>query len=455
MNLREYLKTCIETYHTTLDPESPGVVRIHLIPPKKLKPNIPWVVIINGYHILPLQSAWGVLLKVFIETLNTTKKAPLSEADVKEVIDATVNSVKAIFPLTDKDIFKTDLKDMVQTFADIARGKEVNEDIGYMSLAEYGKYMSSPHRMDLMISAMEKNGCWNCNCECIHCYAKGETLSSVEELATDDWKKVIDKLKEIGIPQITFTGGEPTIRGDLVELVDYSKWFMTRLNTNGILLSKELCNNLRKASLDSVQITLYSSNEAIHNMLVGGNHFKDTVEGIKNAIEAGLDVSINTPLCSLNKDYLETVKFASNLGIRYFSSSGLIPSGNALKDDSVMTRLTTDEIKNVLKEALEYGKDKELEFSFTSPGWIDEKFLKRYKMVVPSCGACLSNMAITPDGLVIPCQSWLGGENFGSILDLKWKDIWNNKACKNIRKEAMKTSEKCLLWDGKKDEEII
>ena len=449
MNLKDYLKTCTETYHTTLDPESPGVVRIHLVPPKKLKPNIPWVVIINGYSILPFQSAWAVLLKIFIETLNNSKKAPLSAEDVKEVMDVTVNKMKEIFPRTDKDIFKKDLKDMVQTFTDIARGKEVNAEIGFMSLAEYGKYMSAPHRMDLMISAMEKNGCWNCNCHCIHCYASGEELANNKELNTDEWKKVIDKLKDAGIPQITFTGGEPTVRGDLVELVDYSKWFMTRLNTNGILLTELLCNDLRKASLDSVQITLYSSNAAIHNLLVGGDHFNDTVNGIKNAVKAGLDVSINTPLCSLNKDYLETVKFAESLGVRYFSSSGLIPSGNALKDDSSMTRLSNEEIKNVLKEALEYGKEKELEFSFTSPGWIDEKFLNKYKMVVPSCGACLSNMAISPDGLVIPCQSWLSGDNFGRIIDLKWKDIWNNKKCKEIRKEAMKTSQKCLLWDGK------
>ena len=114
-----------------------------------------------------------------------------------------------------------------------------------------------------------------------------------------------------------------------------------------------------------------------------------------------------------------------------------------------MTRLTNDEIKTVLKEALEYGKEKELEFSFTSPGWIDEKFLNHYKMVVPSCGACLSNMAISPDGLVIPCQSWLSGDNFGNIIDLKWKDIWNNKKCKQIRQTAMKTSQQCLLKEGK------
>ena len=449
MNLKEYLKTCDETYHTTLDPESSGVVRIHLVPPKNPKPNIPWVVIINGYYLLPLQSAWAVLLKAFIQNLNDTKKGPLDEDEIKTLINKTVDIMKKIFKNTEEKYFKEDLSDMMQTFKDIAKGREPGEEIGLLSLAKYGKYMSAPHRMDLMISAMEKNQRWNCNAKCLHCYAAGEVLSKQEELDTDSFKKVIDKIKEARIPQITFTGGEPTLRSDLVELVEYSKWFMTRLNTNGILLSEELCQNLRKASLDSVQVTLYSYDENIHNMLVGGDHFKDTVQGIKNAIKAGLDVSINTPLCTLNKDYLETVRFAQNLGIRYFSCSGLIITGNAKGDESKETRLSNEEISEIVFNANKYAKEKELDIQFTSPGWIDEDLLRKNKMQVPSCGACLSNMAICVNGDVVPCESWLKGDVLGNILKDDWKKIWKNKKTKEIRKQAMKEEGKCLLREGK------
>ena len=60
MNFSKYLKECNQVYHTTLDPKTPGVVRIHLVPPQKPKPHIPWVAIINGYSALPLQSAWAI-----------------------------------------------------------------------------------------------------------------------------------------------------------------------------------------------------------------------------------------------------------------------------------------------------------------------------------------------------------------------------------------------------------
>ncbi len=74
---------------------------------------------------------------------------------------------------------------------------------------------------------------------------------------------VLDRLRAANIPQVTFTGGEPTLREDLVELVEAAQWFVTRLNTNGRLLTPALCQKLYEASLDSVQVTLYSHDKDI------------------------------------------------------------------------------------------------------------------------------------------------------------------------------------------------
>ena len=444
MNVRQYLKTCTDVYHTTLDPNGPGVARIHLVPPKRVKPGIPWVVIINGYSVLPLQTTWAILLKEFMSILNQTDGKAVTEEEIKILIDKTVKRVKAIFSDAEEKEIKADLKDIVSVLQDVARGKEPQAEIGFLTLSEYGKDMKAPHRMDLMISSMEKKGCWNCNQKCLLCYAGNEKLAVVEELSTEDWYRIIDKCKEANIPALTFTGGEPTIREDLVNLVAYSSWFVTRLNTNGIRLSKELCKQLYKANLDSVQVTLYSHDRDIHNRMVGGNHFDETINGIKNAVEAGLDVSINTPLCSINADYANTMRFAHSLGVNYFSCSGVIPAGNAVIDKEIK-RLSSEEIYQSVKEAYEYAKDNDLEISFTSPGWISKERLKAMKIVVPSCGACLSNMAIAPNGEVIPCQSWLFEDGLGNILTTDFKKIWNSKKCKKQRKFAMDNLEVCAL----------
>ena len=70
LKLRQYLSKCSEVTHTTIDPYRKNAVRIHLVPPGKAKPGVPWVLILNGQDILPLNTSWAVLLREFIGTVN-------------------------------------------------------------------------------------------------------------------------------------------------------------------------------------------------------------------------------------------------------------------------------------------------------------------------------------------------------------------------------------------------
>ena len=455
MNYRErkfYKENLNEVLHATLNPYEPGVVRIHLVPAKyqPLRVN-PSVVILNGKDILPINLAWTILLAVFIKEVNKYDGNEVTEDELQNIVENTVNKVKEVYKIPKKEVLKNDLNRILSVFIDIAEGKEPKEKIGQLSIGKYANKMKAPHRMDLMISSMTKEGNWNCNQKCLHCYAAGQEYSDRKELSTEDWKKIIDKCREAYIPQLTFTGGEPTRREDLVELIDYSRWFITRLNTNGVLLTEELCQKLYNASLDSVQITFYSSDKEEHNKLVGANNFDKTVEGIKNALKANLAVSINTPICSLNKNYKATLEFLKNLGVKYVSCSALIVTGNARKQESINTQLTADELYDILKDACKYANENMMEISFTSPGWLDEKRIVELGLDIPSCGACLSNMAIAPDGEVVPCQSWLGADaGLGNMLTEKWDDIWNNPKCQKQRQYSAKVIGKCPLKEQNK-----
>lgn len=449
MSLQEviYRLKMNEVAHTTLNPYGPGVVRIHLIPPKfSLKDAIPNVAILNGNYIVPINLSWSILLHIFINEVNKYAGKELTSNDIEAIVQKTLNTAKLVYPKTSRETMKNDLQRIINTLCQIAYGKEPSEEIGYMTIGEYAPFMKAPHRMDLMISSMVQNGAWHCNQKCLHCYAAGQTQSEVSEISTKDWKKIIDKCRKIGIPQLTFTGGEPTLRDDLVELVEHSKWFVTRLNTNGVKLTKDLCKKLFDAELDSVQVTLYSSDEAIHNKLVGVNGFKSTVQGIENALEAGLNVSINTPLCKLNSNYSQTLEFLHELGIEYVSCSGLIVTGNACSTESKSTQLSESELYSVLRDATDYCYNNHIEISFTSPGWISEEKLSTLGLTIPTCGACLSNMAISPDGNVVPCQSWLSSDSvLGNFLQTPWHKIWNSEKCSKIRTFSSSMKQVCPL----------
>ena len=438
-----------EVHHTTLNPEGPGVVRIHQIPPKVEDDYIgPSIAIINGQDIIPVNVAWSILLTEFIEETNLYDGREINEEDFKTIINNTCEKTGKVYPMIPKSVFKKDLFRMMNTFKQVAYREPVDEEVGYMSIGDYAPFMKAPHRMDLMVSAMEKDGKWNCNQRCIHCYAAGQKNANEQELSTDKWKEIIYKCREIGIPQLTFTGGEPTMRKDLFELIDSARWFVTRLNTNGVLLTEDYCNRLKEVSLDSMQITFYSYDEKIHNELVGADNYARTVAGIKNALNAGLSVSINTPLCTTNREYKKTLEFLHKLGVLYVTCSGLITTGNAEKERSEKLQLETDEIKSILKEAVEYCAENGMEISFTSPGWVENSFCDELKINPPTCGACLSNMAITPSGKAVPCQSWLSDDALGDFLTDEWEQIWYSEKCKERRDYSAKMEGKCPLRKG-------
>lgn len=436
-----------EVAHTTFDPYGPGVVRIHMVPPKwKWFGHTPSVVIINGQDVLPLSMAWTVLLNEFIKQVNRYDGKEIQGEALDDIIRKTVKGTRRVYPFTGAKQIKQDLQIIIDTLCDVAYGKEPQTEIGYMSLAEYAPNMRAPHRMDLMVSAMTKEGKWHCNQKCMHCYASGQPFSETKELSTAQWKEIIQRCKEAGIPQLTFTGGEPTLREDLVECIRDARWFVTRLNTNGVLLTPELCEQLYQAELDSLQVTLYSHDAAVHNQLVGAANFEKTVEGIQNAITAGLNVSVNTPLCSLNQEYATTLEFLHSLGVRYVSCSGLIVTGNACTEDSKQTQLSQESLFEILQQAVRVCYKNNMEISFTSPGWLEEEQLTELGLTVPSCGACLSNMAIAPDGSVLPCQSWLTMEQpLGNMLQDDWNSIWESKTCTEIRNQSVTKQGVCPL----------
>ena len=159
-----------EVMHTTLNPEGPGVVRIHLIPPRISEEDIEAsVAIINGQDVIPVNVSWAILLHEFIREVNRYDGREITEQDSKRILNNTCKGVRKVFPLLPKKRIREDLYTIMNTFKQVAYGEVPDEPITYMSLGEYAPYMRAPHRMDLLVSAMTREGKWNCNQKCVHC----------------------------------------------------------------------------------------------------------------------------------------------------------------------------------------------------------------------------------------------------------------------------------------------
>ena len=435
----------------TFDPREPGVTRIHLIPLRtSLRRRSPSLVLINGWHMFRIGSSWADLLRAFITTLyeKTEPGRQLSPEQLQEVLASVVEKMHALYPSIPDSTLTYDLNEIVALCIAVAHGAEVPLEIQEtVSWQELAKVMKAPQRMDLLVSPMIEAGEWACPLHCKGCYATQQPAMRIDKaLSTEEWKAIIDHCREAGIPQLTFTGGEPTQRSDLVELIDHAQWHVTRLNTNGLSLTLDYAQKLFDANLDAVQVTLYSHDAGIHADLVGQpGAWPETVQGIKNALQAGLSVSVNTPLVRLNADYAETLKFIHGLGVKYVSCSGLIPAGAAQNQIKAGAALSNDELMEIMRLAVQTARELGLDLTFTSPGWLTPEQTNELGLEQPMCGACLTNMAVMPNGAVTACQSWLSDpDGLGNMLAGPWQAIWNHSKCRQMRRTSQQG---CPLYE--------
>ena len=292
---------------------------------------------------------------------------------------------------------------------------------------------TAPYRMDLALTYRSNNAC-------PHCYVARSPTHS--EMATDAWQEVLDRVWDAGIPHVCFTGGEATLRKDLVELVTYAqrKGLVAGLLTNGRRLSDAAyVRALLAAGLDHVQITLESHSESVHDgMVAAPGAWQETVEGIRNAVAAGLYTTTNTTLTRENVAGIEeTVALIASLGVPTFACNSLIYSG---RGSTVGTGFDEGELVPVLERVRSAADQHGLRLIWYTPTQYCAFSPLQMELGVKACTAALYNMCVEPDGAVIPCQSYY--RPLGHILRDPWESIWNHDLAQALR-ERRYVPEKC------------
>ncbi len=295
----------------------------------------------------------------------------------------------------------------------------------------------APYRMDLAVT-------YRCNNNCSHCY--NARSRHYPELDSNKWKKIIDRVWDLGIPHVVFTGGEPTLRKDLLELVAYAeqKGMVTGLNTNGRQLKDtDFVDKLVAAGLDHVQITLESHDPEIHDHMVQAKGaWKDTTAGIQRALETPLFVMTNTTMLRQNAPVIDqTLELLSNIGVPTIGLNALIHAGAGATCGS---GLNEEELKPILSFARTFCEEHSQRLIWYTPTQYCHFDPMELALGVKGCTAALYNMCVEPDGAVIPCQSFY--QPLGNLLSDPWNNIWEHDLAVNLRKRHFAPS-KCNACD--------
>ncbi len=246
------------------------------------------------------------------------------------------------------------------------------------------------------------------------------------ELTSEEWQQVLRLLWEAGVPHVCFTGGEPTLREDLVELVRCAEelGLVTGLLTDGRRLREQkVLDGLLLAGLDHLQITLASYRPEVHDAVVGREGvWKDTEAGLRNALAGDVYVVVHVVVVPANADSVaETVAYLAELGVPAVALSS--PLRAASEEERLRLQSALEEAQNAAHEhGLTLVWDLAAPYSHVNPVEV-EAGLSPEQVV-------RQHLYVEPDGDVLPAQGY--NAVLGNLLRDPWETVWDHPERKRL-----------------------
>ncbi len=290
---------------------------------------------------------------------------------------------------------------------------------------------------------------WNmtrrCNLKCVHCYARAVDVHGKDEIDTASAKRMIDDLAAYGVPVMLFSGGEPLVREDLVELAAYAveKGMRAVISTNGTLITPQKAAELKKVGLSYVGISLDGLEEAHDRFRGKKGSFAKALEGVENCQAEGLKVGLRFTINKRNAGEIPGIfNILRDMEIPRACFYHLVYSGRGselIREDldHQATRDVVDLIIDETRKCFDAGKPKEI---LTVDNHADGPYLwMRLARENPERAEKVFELLQFNEGnnsgRGIGCISWDGKVHadqfwrehvFGNVLERPFSQIWDD-----------------------------
>lgn len=246
----------------------------------------------------------------------------------------------------------------------------------------------------------------NCNLNCLHCRARSDAGPHENELTLPECRQTIDDILAFSSPTVILTGGEPLLRPDIMDIIEYGKAKGLRMviAINGTLLEPTTARRLKAAGILRVSMSLDGKDSASHDQFrcVDGS-FDSVIRAAAMLKEAGLPFQINTTITRMNLDHLDEIyRLAQGIGAVAWHTFLLVPvgRGEGLKGEELNAAMYED----VLEWLYAVEKEANLEVKVTcAPHYYR---IVKQKGGVPKSAGCLAGknfLFISNQGIAQPC----------------------------------------------------
>ncbi|MFQ5887602.1 MAG: radical SAM protein [Candidatus Hydrothermarchaeales archaeon] len=310
---------------------------------------------------------------------------------------------------------------------------------------------------------------WNitkrCNLKCKHCYIGAEDKSFKGELTTEEALALIEDLGEMRTPVLLFSGGEPTIRKDFFELGSKASDLKIRavVSTNGTLITPEVAEKMLASGFKYVGVSIDGLPE-VHNAFRGvHNAFERSINGIKNAMGAGLKTGVRFTVSRFNyQDLPGVIDRVVDLGVPRFCMYHLVYAGRGkdIAGQDLTNEQNRELVEFLIEKTLElHDNGVEIEV-LTTDNHADGVYLRNYieehdperadeimqlLKMHGGCSAGHKTSNVDPFGNVHPCQFW-SHLTLGNVRERRFSEIWNdpdNDFLKQMRTKPSYLKGKC------------
>jgi PqqA peptide cyclase len=246
-----------------------------------------------------------------------------------------------------------------------------------------------------------------------------------DELGTGDWARVFAEAARLGVLQLALTGGEPMLRRDLAQLCAAARdaGLYSSLITAGTLLNEARADELRRAGLDHVQISIQSPDPDDNDRIAGNRSFAKKIAAAALAKRLGFPLTINCVLHRHNLDRVpQLLELALELGAQRLELANTQYYGWAVANQAALMP-TRDQLERAERAVIRFRErvGPRLEILWVLPDYYED-------LPKPCMGGwARSAIVIAPDGDALPCQaaSTIPGLAFANVRERSLDWIWN------------------------------
>ena len=286
----------------------------------------------------------------------------------------------------------------------------------------------------------------DCNLRCQHCFVNdAKALFRNQDLTTEKCLSIIDQFKKLGVYLIIFSGGEPFLRNDFLDIIEHTKNnnISVVIHTNSLLLNDEIItrlNSLLHPQMDILQISLDGSTKETHETIRGRHTFEKTIDSIKRILQTNIKLRVHFTPTKFNVIELpDTYSLCSALEVTYFGLSDFLElrgDCNIGPDENVLLKAAAETKHRAANSFTEFTYQLDPKILYQRHADIANNYvtslkehIKHHKSV--RCSSNFRSMVLKSDGRVFLCvpASYCDSDMFclGDAKQEHLSDIWDNR----------------------------